>query len=146
MSPQEDELRTFTTKTKLHFRDADPAGILFFGNILGIAHDIFEDFLATNGIPWEEWFKAHEWACPIRHTEVDFLSPLLPGHEHFVEVSVVKLGQCSFTMHYEFRNPATKLCARVMTTHTFVDQKAFQKMDIPEKYRTLLRRFLQSPE
>jgi acyl-CoA thioesterase FadM len=134
--------KSFQTKIKIRFRDADPAGIMFFGNVLGLAHDVFEEFITANGIPWDEWFRQKDWACPIRHTEVDYLAPFLPGTEVVVDAKVQKLGQNSFGMHYEFRTLKGQLCARVQMIHTFVDQKSFQKTEVPTKYRQLLEQYL----
>ncbi len=130
--------KIFKTSITLKFRDADSAGIMFFGNILGITHDVFESFLKENNVPWNDWFLADSWACPIRHAEVDFVSPLFPGQNYNVEAKVSKLGTTSFNMHYEYRNSADKLCARVQMVHSFVDKKTFQKMNVPEKIQSLL--------
>lgn len=134
--------KCFQTKVKIRFRDADPAGILFFGQILGLAHDVFEEFIVANDISWDEWFKAEQFACPIRHTEVDFMFPLQPGHEYEVAAKIQKVSQSSFSMHYEFRNGDGRICARVQMAHTFVDQKTFQKADIPERYRLIFEKYL----
>jgi acyl-CoA thioester hydrolase/1,4-dihydroxy-2-naphthoyl-CoA hydrolase len=133
--------KLFSSKVKIHFRDADPAGIMFFGNLLGITHDVFEDFVAYNDISWDEWFRPTTWACPIRHSEVDFLRPFKPGNEYTVEVRVNKLSQSSFTMQYEFRSLEKTLCARVILIHTFVNQDNFQKIDIPDKFLNILNSY-----
>jgi len=125
----------------LRFRDADPAGVMFFGNILGLSHDVFEDFIKSNDIPWDEWFKNNSFVCPIRHTEVDYQSPLNPGLEYNIVVKVVKISQSSFTMHYEFRNDHNKLCVRVQMVHVFVDPKSMVKTSFPEKYRKILEKY-----
>jgi acyl-CoA thioester hydrolase/1,4-dihydroxy-2-naphthoyl-CoA hydrolase len=134
--------RCFQTKVKIRFRDADPAGILFFGQILGIAHDVFEEFIVANEISWNEWFKPEKLACPIRHTEVDFMFPFLPGHEYEATAKVQKVSQSSFNMHYEFRNGDGRICARVQMVHTFVEQQSFQKAEFPERYRQIFEKYL----
>ena len=134
--------KTFQTNVRIKFRDADPAGIMFFGNILGLSHDIFEEFLAENQVTWDEWFKSSDLACPIRHTEVDYMFPFEPGKSYEVTVKVNKVSQSSFTMIYEYRNDLSRICSRVQMIHTFVDQKTFQKADIPEKYRNIFERYL----
>lgn len=130
--------KVFKTQVKLKFREADSAGVMFFGNLLGITHDVFETFLEENAISWDEWFMGKNWACPIRHSEVDFISPLFPGQTYFIEAKLSKLSTTSFNMHYEYRNSSDKLCARVQMTHTFVDKNTLQKIEIPEKYKSLL--------
>lgn len=133
--------KTFQTTIKIGFRDADPAGIMFFGNILGLSHDVFEEFIAHNGISWNEWFKPTQWACPIRHAEVNFLSPFRPGETYTVEVNVKKLGQSSFQMHYKFMSRDQKICAEVDVVHAFVDQGSFQKAPMPPHFRAIFSQY-----
>lgn len=142
------ETKTFVTEVKIRFRDADPAGIMFFGNILGLSHDLFEEFLEHNGIPWKEWFKSTDWACPIRHSEVDYLSPFFPGTTVSVTVTVARLGQSSFTMSYVYQNlQSHKVHAKAKITHSFakIHGNKLEKEPIPTKYRLLLERFLKEP-
>ncbi len=131
----------FQSKIKLRFRNADPAGVMFFGQILGLAHDVFEDFIKANGILWEDWFQNQDLVCPIRHTEVDYQAPLKPGHDYLVEAKVVKISQSTFNMHYEFKDHLNKLCARVQMVHVFVDPKTKQKAQFPEKYLKTFARY-----
>lgn len=131
----------FNSKVTLRFRDADPAGVMFFGNIMGLAHDVFEDFARFNDIPWDEWFKNSNFVCPIRHTEVDYQAPMIPGHDYQIIAKIVKISQSSFTMHYEFRNEQNKLCVRVQMVHVFVDPKTMQKTAFPEKYLKVFTKY-----
>lgn len=131
----------FNSKITLRFREADPAGVIFFGNIMGLAHDVFEDFIKFNNIPWEEWFKNSNLICPIRHTEVDYQAPMNPGCDYQITAKIVKISQSSFTMHYEFRNDQNKLCVRVQMVHVFVNLKNMQKMDFPKKYLEIFNRY-----
>jgi acyl-CoA thioester hydrolase/1,4-dihydroxy-2-naphthoyl-CoA hydrolase len=141
MDSPANEQAVYRTKVRIHFREADPAGILFFGHVLGLSHDVFEEFLMEHGIPWEEWFKAEDWACPIRHSEVDYRAPFMPGQSYQVEVRVQKIGQSSLTMHYIYLNQNGQICAHVHLVHTFVSRPSFQKMDVPEKYRKIFSRY-----
>ncbi|MEN0058787.1 MAG: hypothetical protein AAGB31_08125 [Bdellovibrio sp.] len=63
----------FRTKKTLTFKEADPAGIMFFGNIFGFAHDAFEEFIVAAGYSHREWFKQKDFLIPIRHTASDYL-------------------------------------------------------------------------
>ena len=131
----------FKSRLKMRFRNADPAGIMFFGNILGISHDVFEDFIQSLELDWNEWFKSEQYGCPIRHTEVDYLAPLFPGQEYTVEVKVSKISGSSFNTHYEFKNQNNKLCARVQMVHVFIDPKTMKKIPFPEKFRLKLEKY-----
>ncbi len=131
----------FETKIKIRFRDGDPAGILFFGNVLGLSHDIFEEFLSQLEIPWKLWFQAPDWACPIRHSEVDYQSPFFPGEVINVQAKVAQLRENSFTMHYEFKSLHGKTCALVKIVHVFVNPKSMGKISIPPLFRKKLEAY-----
>ncbi|HWU44058.1 MAG TPA: hypothetical protein VN132_11490, partial [Bdellovibrio sp.] len=59
--------QVFKTKKTLTFREADPAKIMFFGNIFGFAHDAFEQFIVEAGYTWKEYFHNTDYAIPLRH-------------------------------------------------------------------------------
>lgn len=142
MTSESQKLKIYQSKVKVRFRDADPAGIMFFGNILGQSHDLFEDFIVSIGFNWNDWFCSKEWASPIRHTEVDFLAPFQPGKEYSCEVKVQKLSESSLYMQYEYRDEKEKLCSRVQMVHTFISPTTFQKIDIPQPIRKVLETYL----
>lgn len=58
--------KVFRTKKTLTFREADPAGIMFFGNVFAIAHDAFEEFIVAAGYTYQEWFGQTDYLIPIR--------------------------------------------------------------------------------
>ena len=125
--------RIFKTQRTLTFREADPAQIMFFGNIFGWAHDTFELFIQDAGIPWKEYFQLQDYFIPIRHTSADFLAPFFPGKTYEVEACIEKISQSSFTMKYTFSS-SQNICAKVVMIHTFVDPKTKEKTSIPEKF------------
>lgn len=134
----------FKTKFQLSFRLADPARIMFFGNILDITHDTFEEFIQSAGFTWKDWFQhGKEHACPIRHIDVNFLSPFLPGEFYDVEISIQRLGQSSFTIKHHFSKDG-KENAIVIVTHAFTNRNnGFKKMDMPEDIRQKLAVYLE---
>lgn len=70
--------KTFHTEIQIRFREADPAGILFFGHVFALAHDCFEGFIEETGFGWKNWFNVRgEYLVPIRHTEANYLRPFL---------------------------------------------------------------------
>lgn len=132
---------TFETQIKIPFRQADPAQIMFFANIFDISHDVFEEFIQKAGFSWDEWFKPSSWHCPIRHCECNYLAPLAPGKTYTVQVKILKLGESSFTVGYEYLSSAGSH-AQVKMVHTFVDHKSFAKISIPELVRNRFSKFL----
>lgn len=142
--------KPFLTSLTIKFREADPAGIMFYGNILGLCHDAFEEFLTHIGVSWKTWFQPTDWACPIRHAEVNYLAPLLPGQTYAVEVSVRKIGSSSFGMNYRFLKDS-KEHALVQITHAFVSLEhsplsaegpQLKTRPIPSEFKTLFENHL----
>ncbi|PIS10540.1 MAG: acyl-CoA thioesterase [Bdellovibrio sp. CG10_big_fil_rev_8_21_14_0_10_47_8] len=133
----------FQKEFRLRFRDADPAGILFFGHIFSLAHDAFEDFIQAAGFTWDEWFRTDKYMVPIRHAESNYLKPFLPGQIYTVRASVAKISQSSFQMRYAFQQNQNAH-AEVLMVHTFLDQKSKVKIPVPELVRQRLGVYLES--
>lgn len=138
----------FRTKKTLTFREADPVGIMFFGNIYGFAHDAFEEFIVSAGYKYEEWFKEKEYLIPIRHSESDFLAPLMPGQTYDITVAVSNFGETSFKMKYVFsqkdKNQKDKVHAVVSMVHAVVASKTMQKSPLPQLMKTRLQPYLET--
>lgn len=131
----------FETTSTLRFHHADPVGIMYFGNILSLAHDGFEEFIVAAGYHWDEWFKSQEYLIPIRHVEADYNSPFFPGKTYDLKVCVAKLGQTSFVMRYHFSREA-KTHAVVQMVHAVLESATQKKIPLPELLRTRLTPFL----
>ncbi len=136
--------KVFKTTLKVSFRAADPAGIMFFGNIYGLAHDAFEDFIVNTGFHWKEWFNTPEYIIPIRHSEADYEAPFLPGQNYDVSVSVKALGNTSFSIKYVF-TAGEKLHARVEMVHVVLDAKTKKPIPLPGLIRERLSPYLEAP-
>jgi YbgC/YbaW family acyl-CoA thioester hydrolase len=121
---------TFKTQTRIKFREADPAQIMYFANVFSLAHDTFEEFIVEAGYRWEEWFSADQHMIPIRHVEADYKSPFIPGQLYDIEASVESLTSTSFKMKYVFTNN-NRLHATVSMVHAVLDPRTKQKMALP---------------
>ncbi len=135
----------FRTQKTLTFKEADPAGIMFFGNIFGIAHDAFEEFIVAAGYTYTEWFGPKEYIIPIRHTDANYFSPFFPGKTYQIDITVGKIGESSFQMKYLFSHNGKKN-AVVTMVHTVANKTTMQKMALPELIRTRLIPYLETPE
>lgn len=124
----------FEKEIQLRFREADPAGVLFFAQFFALAHDCFEDFLQAVGISWNDWFRSKDYLVPIRHTECEFLRPLSPGQKCTIQACVVKMGDSSFKMKYVFFS-GNEICAEVLMVHTFLAAQSKQKISVPQQIR-----------
>lgn len=135
--------KIFRTQRTLTFREADPAGIMFFGHILGLAHDAFEQFLSAAGYQYAEWFEQRDVLIPIRHTQCDFLAPFRPGQTYDILVSVESFGTSSFKMKYIFSQNQNQH-ALVSMVHTVVDGTSMKKISLPTLMKSRLQPYLES--
>ena len=126
--------KVFKTNVTATFREADPAQIMFFGNIFGWAHDTFEKWIIEAGYQWKDWFKNTEYMIPIRHTHADFSKPFYPGETYQIEARVKAFGSTSFTMKYVFLSPAGQH-AVVEMVHVVLDGKTHKPIPVPEPIR-----------
>lgn len=136
--------QVFHTKKTLTFREADPVGIMFFGNIFAFAHDAFEEFIVAAGYTYEEWFGQQEQIIPIRHTDANYLAPFHPGKTYDIAVTVGKIGETSFQMKYTFSKDG-KDHAVVTMTHAVADKLTMKKAKVPDLVRTRLQPYLEVP-
>lgn len=135
---------TYKSQVTVKFHQADPAGIMFFGHVFTLAHDTYEGFVQACGFQWKDWFLDHKYLIPIRHTECDFLRPFRAGETYQIEAEVIDFSSSSFVMQYQFTKEAQKH-AIVKMVHTCLDQKTFQKSEIPETVRQSLAKFYRKP-
>lgn len=123
--------KIYKQKIRIRFREADPARIMYFAHLVSLAHDVFEDFIQTTGLTWQDWFQKNTHMIPIRHVEVDYRAPFIPGDEYQVEVVVESFGKTSFKMKYTFTRQKT-VHGMVRMVHSVLDKKSLQKSDLPE--------------
>lgn len=133
--------KKFQTEVKIRFRDADPARIMYFANLISLAHDVFEEFIDQTPIGWKGWFKENPYMIPIRHVEADYKAPFLPGQSYQVEVRVASFGETSFKMKYVFTQ-GEKLHGTVLMVHSVLD-KNLQKTPLPELFKKTLQPYLE---
>ncbi len=129
--------KTFKTYRKIKFHEADPAGIVFFANILTIAHETFELFIQDTGLSWKDWFQPKDYYVPIRHIECDYKIPFLAGQEYAITAAVSRIGETSFQMRYVFSQNSNTY-AEVKMVHSLIDPVHKQKMQIPESLKKRL--------
>jgi len=133
--------KTFIRTVQIRFREGDPVGIMYFGNVFSLAHDTFEDFIQAAGVPWADWFLKNKHIVPIRYAECDFKAPFRPGDSYDIHAQVEKLGESTFHMLYTFQK-GKRIHAIVKMAHTFVDAKNQEKTKMPSGFRAKLAPYL----
>ncbi len=133
----------FSAQWIVPFADADPAGIVFFGQYAKYHHTVFERWIVERlNLDYAEWFLSGQIAVPLRSMQQEFLSPVQPGQTLSATLVLKKVGQSSITIGSEIFGPGPDqsrvLCARTETVHVFIDPKSGKKMNIPDSLRPLL--------
>ncbi len=126
-------------KRKIFFYEVDAAGILFFGNIMNICHESYENFLHDNIS--EDFFNHAKYVIPIKKAESEYFLPIKMGEDVNVELTVGKIGKSSFEIIYNLRNYKGEIAVTVKTVHVFADKKFFQKTTIPVHFREVLTKY-----
>lgn len=119
----------------IHFDDADPARIVFFGNYYRLAHRAMELSLSQWGLKWDDFFKHPGVGFPVRHSEAEYFRPIRPGQPVFVTVYPEKISDSSVTFRSEFREGAdlaSPLSAVVKVVHVSIDTETLQKTKLPK--------------
>lgn len=134
----------FLYERRIRFQDTDPAGIVFFGHVLGFCHEAYEELLRAEGLPLERLLADGKIGYPLRHAEVDFLSPMRIGMMVKFEVAVGKIGGSSFRVEFKLRDQAGLELANAATVHVTVDRAAMKSAPLPADLRALLQRHLRA--
>ena len=130
---------SFTKKVKLYFDQADPGGVAFHGQHSNMAQRVFEDYLPTLGISWEEWFSNKELFFPVVQLNIKYTKPLFPGKEYLIQMDFTYMGKSSLHASYKIFNPERDLCCSLFVVYVCVNKTRFQSQAFPEKLATLLR-------
>lgn len=131
----------YQSQFQVHFDDADPAGIAFFGNLFTKIHHCYEEFLQAMGVDLKQWFLSPEVIAPIRHSEAEYFKPLFPFETYNVDIKVLSLSESTFRLEFNIHQKGEKNSI-VRTTHVCCSAKTFQKVSIPEKLKVELEKFL----
>lgn len=132
----------YTAKLKTYFFDADPAGIIFFGNLFKYLHTAYEDFMKSLNMK-RNFFFDDDYVLPILHTEADYFLPLKIGDELKIEVHVSKIKKSSFELNYKVYRQNDELAANAKTVHVCVSKSNFKKSDMPKELYDKLKNHYQ---
>ncbi len=130
----------FEHRLRVRFQHTDPAGIVFFANILVYCHEAFEEFMRAGGIPLESLIGKREQVLPIGHAEATFKRPFRAGQLVKVNVSVGRLGDRSFRLVYDLFGENDEHLATAATVHVSVDPATGRSTGIAPQLRALLEK------
>jgi len=128
----------FTTKVKVYFYDADPAGIIFYASLFKYVHASYEDFLRSLHTE-RNFFFDRDYILPIMHAEADYVSPICVGDELRIDLTVSLLKKSSFELNYKFYKEDGKFTALAKTVHVCVLKEKFEKIELPKDFYEKLK-------
>jgi 1,4-dihydroxy-2-naphthoyl-CoA hydrolase len=128
----------FEHSLRVRFQHCDPAGIVFFANVLVFCHEAYEELLRAAGSPLDELIRAREQVLPLGHAEVDFKKPIRFGQLVKIRVTVGRLGERSFRVEYELHGD--ELLATAATVHISVDPATGKSVPLTAALRGLLEK------
>lgn len=113
-------------------RDADAAGVLFFARYLSLAHDVYEEFMASRGINFRAVLHDGEMLIPVIHAESDYHTPLHVGEKVTIRLEIAEVRRRTFTVYYEFCTEDGSLAAACKTVHVAVDRRTGRATPMPD--------------
>ncbi|MCX7798532.1 MAG: acyl-CoA thioesterase [Melioribacter sp.] len=122
----------FTTKIKTRFFEADPVGIIFYGNFFQYVHTAYEEFINSLKLKIN-FFNDYEYALPIIHAKADYKAPVRFGEIITVNIIVTKLKKSSFELSYEILNQKNIIVTKIKTVHVCVYKNNFKKTLLPKE-------------
>lgn len=132
----------FSTRIRIRFGDADPAGLVYYPTIFHYFHIALEEFFASCcGIAYHKLMSDERLGFPTVNAKTEFFVPLAYGDEVDVEVHISSVGRSSATFEYDIKRVSDGvLCARSTQIHVCMNLDTLRAVTIPEKYRQAFER------
>lgn len=128
----------FQSTDTVRMHDTDMAGILYFAKAYRFCHDAWETLLESKNLSIRTIFEEQPYHVVIVHSEADYKFPLKCGDKLTINITILKIGNSSFTVDYQIYKEKT-LAISAKTVHVTIDAKTKTKIKIPEEIRTHLQ-------
>ena len=136
----------FSTPILIRFAHCDPAGIVFYPRYFELINGVVEDWCAHGlGMSFHQMHTVHDIGLPTVHIKTDFVKPSYLGDELVAELSVVKLGRASLTIHVALKKDGSGIRVKAEIVLVMAKVKEHKAIAIPDELRLQMQRFLQSP-
>jgi 1,4-dihydroxy-2-naphthoyl-CoA hydrolase len=126
----------FIYDRKIHFRDTDAAGVVYFANGLSICHEAYEASLAVSGIELKSFFRGGAIAVPITHASIDFFKPMFCGDRIVVSLVKTLLSPDSFQIEYQLffdqESDEKKAIASALTKHVCINPTTRKRCNLSQ--------------
>jgi 4-hydroxybenzoyl-CoA thioesterase len=89
----------FQREKLVRFQHCDPAGIVFYPQILVLLNELVEDWFEEGlGLPFARLIGERRLGAPVAHLECDFLAPMRMGDRLRLDLRVARVGRSSLTL------------------------------------------------
>jgi 1,4-dihydroxy-2-naphthoyl-CoA hydrolase len=126
----------FQTDKTIRLHHTDGAGVIFFAQLLVLAHECYEAFMDTV-LPLRTILDQGQILMPITHAEADYQKPIRVGDCLTVTVTLGSQTDHSFTLNYVFKRDNQQV-ATASTRHVVVCADFSGKTKIPAELRQAL--------
>jgi 1,4-dihydroxy-2-naphthoyl-CoA hydrolase len=126
----------FQTDKTIRLHHTDGAGVIFFAQLLVLAHECYEAFMDTV-LPLRTILDQGQILMPITHAEADYQKPIRVGDCLTVTVTLGSQTDHSFTLNYVFKRDNQQV-ATASTRHVVVCADFSGKAKIPAELRQAL--------
>ncbi len=114
------EPATFVHHSRLRMGSTDAAGIWYFTSALEVAHEAWEAWLESRGVPLQQVIAAGAFIMPIVHAEADYQSPARLGDELRVSLQLAELTERSMVISSQISSPTGIQLASTRVVHACV--------------------------
>jgi YbgC/YbaW family acyl-CoA thioester hydrolase len=129
----------FEVKLQTYWRDADPAGIVYFANYFSFVEQAEEELFRSQGANRQELLQKHQVWMPRVEAFSKFVRPMRIGV--MIRVRLNPLFKGTKTVRYEFEileDASSEKLAEGYVTVVCVDASRFKATPIPESIRTAI--------
>ncbi len=127
---------TFSMTVQLHHTDA--YGILFFANQFMFCHDVFQAWLASEGLAMAKNRQLARFVAVVVHAESDFKAPIELGDQLEMRLITTRVGTTSFTNTIAIRNQRSVEVGSSTVVMVTIDPHTAAKIPIPKELREAL--------
>ncbi len=130
----------FRRKYPVDLSLTDAAGVVYFNEVLKMAHGTYELFLKKKKYSLKT-LLSEGTALPIRKVAVDFRKPLFWEEEVEIHLFVSSLTEKTFETTYRFFKKK-ELAVEVVIRHVAIDGESRKLKELPEPLKRILREIL----
>lgn len=117
MIPSVTALATFEYHAVVRMGHTDTAGVWYFTSALGIAHEAWEAWLESRGLPLHQLFAEGRLFMPIVHAEADYFAPVRLGDALVVSLEFAENTGKSMVIACRIDSAAGEMVARTRVIH-----------------------------